>query len=349
MDDTQQLSPNDPAGRGNPQPPVVIHNYPPRQPWLGQTLTRILLVGSIIANVTLFGIISAYFPDAGATEKFKEGDWLAPEKIALIRVSGMITTETIASAKKELGLAAKDKDVKAVVLAVESPGGTISGSDELYHAIEKYKEQKKPLVVSMQGMATSGAYYIAVPADKIFAERSCITGSIGVIASLVSAEKLLTDWGIKPEVIKSGALKDSGSMFRSMTPEERKEWQHLIDGMYSQFLAVILKHRSQQIGGEAKLKSLADGRVYLAADAISSGLIDALGYQDDAITAAKELAQVTGKCKVITYNRPFGGWMESLGLEGAAPARGIDWRSLIVEAQIPQLLLMPVAPIGFKP
>lgn len=332
-------------------PPIVIQNHMSRPSGFGRIMFRSLLVLSLLANFILMGFYVQHYAEPKVAEQFLEGEKFAADKIAVIKVDmGMITSDTIAPAKKELKAAAKDPDVKAIVLVVDSPGGTIGGSDELYHAIEEFKQTtNRPIVVSMQGMATSGAYYISMPADKIFADRSCITGSIGVIASMMNFEKLLKNWGVDPEVVKSGKMKDSGSPFRAMTDEDRKEWQKLINGMYSQFLAVILKYRATKIGGEEKLRQLADGRVYLATDAKSLGLIDDIGYQEDAVAAAKQLAGLSDKVRIFTYSRPLGGWLGTLlGVSAPASDRLVATEKLLELAR-PRLLLLPPSFLSTAP
>ena len=343
MADMYPLSPGEPAGQ---MPPIIIQNQPPKQPWLGRTLLKVGLVVSILINFSLFGMHQQYYPNVTANEQFRTGDQYAPNKVAIIKVDGIILSQTIAKPKKELETAAKDKEVKAVVLSVvDCPGGTISGSDELYHAIEEFKSKtQKPLVVAMQGMAASGGYYISVPADKIYADRSCVTGSIGVITSLFNIEGLLKQWGIAPEVIKSGKMKDSGSFYRAMTPEERKEWQEMVDGMFEQFLGVVIKYRDNQVGGMLKLREIADGRIYRASEAKDLGLIDEIGYLEDAIEGAKQLAGLSGSpVRVVTYSRPLGVLSTLLGVEAkASPV--LDLRR-VLELQVPRILLMPAAPI----
>ncbi|QDU61004.1 Putative signal peptide peptidase SppA [Planctomycetes bacterium Pan216] len=335
--------PNPPSGGGQrpPQtPPIVINNIPPKKPWLGSTIVRTLLVLSILGNIALFGMYRTYYPGVSSNEQFVSGKQFASAKIAIIPVEGMITTESVKSARGELKKAMKDDDVKAIVLAVNSPGGTISGSDELYHTITEFKQKtQRPIVVSMEGLATSGAYYISMPADEIFAERSCITGSIGVIVNLMSFEKLLKDWGIQPEVIKSGSMKDSGSPFRTMTPEEREEWQGLVTAMFDQFLGVILKHRTEKIGGEEKLRKIANGQVFIAEEAKKLGLIDAIGYRDDAIESAKKLAGVGEEVRIITYQRPFGGWLDVIQSKRQSSVLP-NWTQL-ADLRMPGIWLLP--------
>lgn len=319
-------------------PQIVIQNLPPKQPWMGRFLTRALLALSIFGNIALFGLYQRYYPNVTANERFQSGEKFANSKIAIIKVHDIITTSTIAAPKRELETAQKDKDVKAVVIDIDSPGGTIAGSDELYHAIEEFRRiSGKPVVASMRQLAASGGYYIACPADKIVAERSCITGSIGVIAQLFNAQELLSKVGVQPEIIKSGKMKDSGAFWRPMTPEERADWQETIDAMYQQFLGIILKHRSEQIGGEEKLRKLADGRTFLAEEAKRLGLIDEVGYQDDAVRTAKDLAKIAGDYRVVTYSRPSG--IFSM-LDVEAPRRQLDLGKLAKLAS-PGLYYLP--------
>lgn len=343
MADTYSLSPDPNAPSGpNRMPQIVIHNEAPKKPWFSGTVTKLLLALSIFANITLFGMYRQYYPNVGANERFSKGDRYAEEKVAVIKVSGMILRETVKPAIEELELAAEDDAIKAVVLAVDTPGGTISGSDELYHAIRKFKEKTaKPIVVSMQGMATSGGYYISVPADKIFAERSCMTGSVGVIVSSVTIENLLEKFGVESEVIKSGKMKDSGSLFRAMSPEERQYWQEMIDKMYAQFLDVVTTNRKQL--SEEKLREL-EGRVVLAQDAKEIGLIDEIGYESDAIDAAKQLAGLGDKVRIVTFDRPFGSLLSLL--QGKANTNAtFDWQRML-QMNLSQPLLLPEFMVG---
>lgn len=328
-------------GRGGS--PIIIQNHMPKQPWIGRSFLKFALAASLVANFVLMGMSQRYYGSAPG-EKFLSGDKAAKEKIAVVKVEGMITADSIVDPKKELKTALEDAEVKAVVLAVTSPGGTISASDELYHAIEEFKTKSgKPVVVSMVGMGTSGAYYISMPADKVFADRSCITGSIGVIANLMDLSKLAEDWGIKPETIKSGKMKDSGSMLRPLTEEEKAEWQRMINSMFDQFLEVIVLHRGEKIGGIEKLRELADGRVYVAQEALEHKLIDAIGYQDDAIAEAGKIAGISSKPRVVTYVRTSDSLLELLTSgQASQAAKCMNWDArAILRTLSPQILLLP--------
>lgn len=321
-------------------PQVVIQNLPPSPSWFRRAVGRTVLVLSLLGNLMLYGLYQQYYPQVGENERYHSGDRYAADKIAVIRVDGMITSDAVSAPKKELETAAKDAATRAVVLSVDTPGGTIAGSDELYHAVVEFKKSGKPLVVSMQGMATSGGYYVSVAADRIIADRSCVTGSIGVIASMFNVEKLLKDWGVAPEVVKSGPMKDSGSPFRAMTDDERKRWQELIHRMFEQFLEVVLSHRADKVGGPEKLKQLADGRVYLASEAKELGLIDAIGYEQDAIETAKELAGLSGKSvRIVTFSRPFSGLLDLL-MGSTATAQPLDPNRFLDQA-FPRVYLLP--------
>lgn len=320
---------------------IVIHNHPEQRGWIRRWFFRTVLFLSLVANAVLFISAASYVSQSQVWERFRDGDALAQDKIAVVPITGMITSDGAKNPIKELKRAADDPAVKAVVLEIDTPGGTIGGSDEIYHAVRQFKEgggAKKPVVAFMRGMATSGGYYVAVSADKIIAERSCVTGSIGVIMSMFQAEALLEKIGVTPEIVKSGSMKDSGSMFRAMAEPERREWQRLVDGMYRQFLDVVLKHRGELVGGEEKLRPVADGRVLSAKQALDAKLIDALGYEDDAIAEAKKLASLPEKVRIVEYVRPSYG-LSSLLLGGTAPSAP-DWTKAAA-ALSPQLLLMP--------
>lgn len=321
---------------------VVIHNHPEKQGWIRRWLTRTVLFVSLAANVVLFVSTAAYVSNSQVWERFRDGEPTAPDKIAVVPIKGMITSDSARTAIRELKRAADDPTVKAVLLEIDTPGGTLSGSDELYHAVVEFKKSgpSKPVVAFLKGMATSGGYYVAAGADKIIAERSCITGSIGVIMSHFHGEQLLEKVGVTAEVVKSGAMKDSGSMYRAMTDPERREWQKLVDAMYRQFLDVVLKHRGELVGGEEKLRPLADGRVILADDALKAKLIDSIGYEFDAIAEVKRLAGLPEKVRIVEYARPTAG-LSSLIFGGATVPDPKGELKKMATALSPQLLLMP--------
>lgn len=210
-------------------------------------------------------------------------------RIAVIKVEGAIIDADPIVEKIEK--ASKDKSIKALVLRVDSPGGSVGASQEIYRAVERFKESKKPVVVSMGNVAASGGYYISAPADYIFANPGTITGSIGVVVQHADLRELLNRIGIRTTTIKTGKFKDILSPFRELTEEEKKYIGGIIEDSYNQFLSAIIKYRSGKIS-EEKLKSIADGRIMTGLMAKEVGLVDGLGNLEDAIEKAKELAKV---------------------------------------------------------
>lgn len=211
------------------------------------------------------------------------------DRVAVIKIRGAIIepdriVERIQRAKE-------DNSVKALVLRVDSPGGSVGASQEIYRALEDFKASGKPLIVSMGNVAASGGYYISAPADLIFANPGTITGSIGVIVQHTEIKDLLEKLGIKTTSIKTGKFKDTLSPFRELSPEEKEYLQNTIKDAYEQFLQAILKYRSKKIP-EEKLREIADGRVFTGKIAKELGLVDELGNLQDAINKARQMAGV---------------------------------------------------------
>ena len=237
-----------------------------------------------------------------------------PHKIAVIDVDGMM----INSSKKglfstgenpvslfieKLDKAQKDRRVKALVLRLNSPGGTVAASDVMYHALKEFKKNShKPVVAAMLDVTASGAYYLACASDKIIAQPTTITGSIGTIFQTVSFAGTMEKLGIKSQTIKSGKLKSIGSPLHDMNEDERLVLQQIIDHFYNNFLDVVLQGRPDLT--RERLKELADGRVFTADQALKTGLIDEIGYLTDAVNQAKKLAGIK-RANVIIYQRPF--------------------------------------------
>ncbi len=216
--------------------------------------------------------------------------------LSLSRKPSMV--QTIVS---QLRKAEKDKDIKAVILEIDSPGGSVTASDMLYHEIVRFKERSGvKLAAVMMGVAASGGYYIALPADFILAHPTSITGSIGVIFLRPNLSGLMGKIGLEVEVDKSGKNKDMGSPFRKATGEEQQIVQSLIDELAARFLTLVVSHR--KLSDETKSK-ISSARIYAAEDALRLGLVDQVGYLDDAI---KKTAQMTGlpeNPKVVVYRR----------------------------------------------
>ncbi|MFT9848394.1 signal peptide peptidase SppA [Aneurinibacillus sp. REN35] len=203
----------------------------------------------------------------------------------------------------QLNQAKDDPNIKAIVLRINSPGGAVVPTDELYHKIKQVKsETKKPIVVSMGSYAASGGYYLAAAGDKVFANASTLTGSLGVIASYMNYGELAKEYGIKENVIKSGKFKDIGNPMRDMTQDEHALLQNMINESYQQFVDVIVEGRKMP---RDKVLQLADGRIYTGKQAKANGLIDELGTLEDATKAAQQMAKLQ-EATVIRYEQPFG-------------------------------------------
>jgi protease-4 len=196
----------------------------------------------------------------------------------------------------------KQKEIKAVILRINSPGGTVAAVQEIYSEIIKLRKSGKIAVASFGDVAASGGYYIASACDKIVANPGTITGSIGVILEAGNADTLLKKIGIKMEAIKSGKYKDSGSFYREMTKDERDIFQKLVDETYSQFTEAVSKGRNIAMD---ILLPIADGRIYTGSQALKLGLVDQLGNLKDTIELTKKLANISGEPRLITDTEPI--------------------------------------------
>ncbi|MGA2112059.1 MAG: signal peptide peptidase SppA [Anaerolineales bacterium] len=195
----------------------------------------------------------------------------------------------------QIQAASKNPDVKALVLRVDSPGGDVVASDEIYHAL---KTCGKPLVVLIGAEGASGAYYVSMAAAYIIANPDSLTGSIGVISEVPNAQQLLDKLGVQVTVIKSGAEKDIGSPYRPMSDADKAIMQGIIDQAYGGFVTVVANGRHLP---REKVLQLADGRVFTGQQALQLGLVDALGYEEDAIAKAAQLGKISGTPRVIHY------------------------------------------------
>src|SRR5881396_3825039 len=274
--------------------------------------TRLGIAATALLALVTAGCISiSLFPQAmPLREKTVQGT--AADKILMMDISGVISDkgssnplseseDLVARIKEELTLAAEDSHIRALLLRINSPGGTVTASDVIHHEISEFKMKRKiPVVATIMDIGASGGYYIAVAADQIIAHPTSVTGSVGVIMLRVSAEGLLQKIGVEASAIKSGAKKDIGSPFRPMTEDERAIFQTMINGFFSRFLDVVSKGRSLPAD---QLKVIADGRVVTGPQALQLGLVDQVGYLDDGIAAAKKLAGLTD-ARVIMYARP---------------------------------------------
>jgi len=223
----------------------------------------------------------------------EEGQFVEKQGIGLVEVKGMIldSRDTVRQLRHFL----KNDAVKAVVLRVDSPGGVVAPSQEIYEEVKRFAAKKK-IVVSMGSLAASGGYYISAPATLIYANPGTITASIGVIIRLSNIETLMDKIGIKATVVKTGKFKDSGSPVRELTAEDRAMFQAVIDSTHNQFVKAVASGRKLP---EEEVRRIADGRVLSGEQALALKLVDRLGTLQDAIEEAGRLAGIKGEPEVI--------------------------------------------------
>ncbi len=270
------------------------------------------LTAGLLASIGLLVLVSRAGVGGPARpwgEKVLEGS--GRDAVALIQVSGEIVPgeggvgllggEATGSAAivSQIRQAMEDPRVKAILLRLETPGGAVVASDEIYRAVREARE-RKPVVASLGDEAASGGYYVASGATRVLANPATLTGSIGVIAVFFNAAGLASKLGIEPIIIKSGPLKDVGSPFKDMTPEERALIQNLIRQAYDQFVKAVAEGRGIP---EEKVRALADGRPYSGEEARALGLVDGFGDQETAFRLAMSLAGLK-EARLIRYTRP---------------------------------------------
>jgi protease-4 len=249
----------------------------------------------IIVLVCMVGLIFVLSFAAGRWGFFEgEGLSLSKDKIAVVPIQGLLTNsrDTIRQFRRY----EENEDVKALVLRIDSPGGTVVAAQEIYVEIQRIREDKIVLA-SMGNVAASGGYYVASAAQEIVANPGTLTGSIGVITEYPNFEELMKKVGLKAEVLKSGRFKDLGNPTREMTEEERRLLQGLIDNIHRQFIRDVALGRGRPV---EEIEPLADGRIFTGEQAQENGLVDRLGSFEDALDRAAELAGIEGK-PVILY------------------------------------------------
>lgn len=277
-------------------------------------LTRTLPAVCILAVLLLCGGCIhpkiTIFPDE--TEPLKEFtlQGAGKEKILILSIKGFISdsprgflskSSMVEEIVSQLKKAEKDKEIRAVVLEIDTPGGSATASDILYHEIMEYKKcSGAKIVAAMMGVAASGGYYVALPADFILAHPTTITGSIGVVFLRPNVSGLMNKIGVEVDASKSGKNKDMGSPFRKATQEEEQIVQNIIDELAGRFMSLATKHR--KLNDQAR-EIITSARVFTAPEALSLGLVDRIGYLDDAIHEAAKLAGLPEDAKVVVYRR----------------------------------------------
>lgn len=294
-------------------------------------------------------------------ERTLYGSKKANNKIAIVHAEGALVEGLDNYILKQIEQAGRDEQVQGVVLRVDSPGGTIGSSEAIHRELLRLTSGKHPrhpdfkakkLVTSMGSIAASGGYYIAMPSERILAEKGCLTGSIGVYASLPNVSGLADKHGVKMELIKAGGIKASGSPFHEMTPQERQPWQDMVDQAYEQFLDVVVAGRPKlaknQLRSEIVSRKMAtlrdnkgnplkddqgkpkttevtryraDGGTYTADEALLHGLIDEIGLVEDAVTYVAQMAGIA-EYRVVRYDRPTSFLTSLLGVHAEGGLQG---------------------------
>ena len=299
--------------------------------------TRYWIIG--LAVVALVGCGGFLFLGLWAVNNFGGGGGgpAFGDAVAIVRVEGAIVpgeapppnpfggVTGVAYSQQvidDLKKANEDESVKAVILYIDSPGGSVLAADEIYLQIQ---EMTKPIIASMNSLAASGGYYVSAPTDEIWASPHTLTCSIGVIFQLLNVEEFAEEYGITTVTVKSGKFKDVGNPFREFTPEERALIQTIVDEAYAEFVRVVAEGRHMN---EEEVREIADGRICTGKQAQAMGLVDELGYLPSAIDRAAELGKIEGEPRIIEYKRELG-FFEALGASLNRPSPVAELKQLI--------------------
>jgi protease-4 len=327
------------TGPHSPPPQVILQPPPSAFGRYG----RFLLVALVIAIVVIIGQSASYrsyfSPPGGPQERFHSLNKDAREKVAIVSVSGPIW-DAEGFIKQQIDRVREDKSVVAVVLRIDSPGGTVSASDYLYHQLRDLaRDRKLPMVVSMGGLCASGGYYLAMAAgdkpDVIFAENTTWTGSIGVMIPHYDFSGLLASWDVKDDTIASDKFKLMGSFTRQLPPEEkaeeRKLLQELVDRSFERFKEVVRNGRPKLKADAAAFEKAANGQIFTADQALELGLVDKLGFVDSAVARAAELAgRKVASLRCVKYEEPATMLDTLMGAESPiSPAARFDAAAIV--------------------
>jgi protease IV len=263
----------------------------------GKKIALIVVIIVVVCFVALFIIGSLASVGAG--------------KIGVIEIEGTITD--MKDAMEDVVKFKEDDSIRGVILRINSPGGAVGPTQEIYSEIKKMKRLKK-VYVSMGSVCASGGYYIAVTGDKVYASPSTITGSIGVIMQQTVVEDLMKKIGVEANTIKSGIMKDTGTPFRKMRDDERQYLQGVIDSIYEQFVNDVAEGRKLPVD---RVKQLADGRIYTGLQAKETGLVDNIGNFYDVVDDMQKTLGIRGKPSLVYGKRPFSflRWLISSAIE----------------------------------
>ena len=340
----QENIPSTPVNPPTSSPPqqIIIQQSPSAFGRFGKWLL-IALALAVMVIISMYGQYQSYYqPRDMPQEKYHSLEKYATKKIAIIEISGPIYDEEDGFAKKQIDRVREDPDVVAVVARIDSPGGTITGSDYLYHHLRELVEERElPLVVSMGSLCASGGYYAAMAVgdqpDAVFAEPTTWTGSIGVIIPHYDMSSTLGALGIREDSVTSGPLKQMGSWTHTMTDEERRILQTLVDESFGRFKEIVVSGRPKLKDDEETLEAVTTGQIFTASQALEHGLVDKIGFVDDAIGRAAELANVAPtEVRCVKYEEAPNFIHALMGAESLVPAQGMIDRASLIELMTPR-------------
>jgi protease IV len=280
---------------------------PPRRS--GTVWTALAVVGLVLSLglnllLILLLVVGAAFSQSEPIEKRTVISGDSSQTVAVVPISGVIMSDSSYQLERFLDTIENDKSVKAIVLEIDSPGGTVTAADEIHNRLKRLKgDRNLPIVAAMGSMATSGGYYVACSADHIIAQPTTLTGNIGVLMPRFNVHELMQEWGVEDATIASTGsdFKNAGSMFRPETPEERQYMQSIADAAFAEFKQVVQTGRAGKL--KKPMEEVANGKVYTAREAQTLGLIDQVGYYRDAYNKAAAMAGLRNM-NVVRYDSP---------------------------------------------
>ena len=303
----------------------------------------VFLIGLALGAATVSA--SSLLETAVLREVYRDGD---RNVVAILPVEGIIDGNRAESVRTMVDHVLRDRRAKAAVLRVDSPGGGIAASDQIWFQIKRMRDSGLPVIASFGGLAASGGYYISCATDRIVAEPTCITGSIGVIAQTFILKDLMDKVGIEPVTLLAtdSPEKDLGNPFRAWTEEDHAKYLSMLDAAYDLFNQRVRDGRGEAVGDPDQIDKLADGSIYTAEEAVENGLVDGIGYLDDAIIDAEKAAGLTGGSATVILLRepePVFGSLLGTSVRQATPALPLDAegiRRLVNELGLPRLMYL---------
>lgn len=321
--------------------PSPAPSAPRSRKWLVRLLVFLLLL-SLLVNFTQLVSFQQYAAGETPYEHFHSGELIASDKISRLEISGVIMPPYTERWLKAIKKISEDDAVKGVLLVIDSPGGLVADSHQIYHRLQKLSE-KKPIVVAMKRLAASGGYYVAMgagPKAKIYVEPTTWVGSIGVILPRYDVSDLAKSWGIKSDPLVTGPLKNALDPFNPMQPEEVEVWKTIIDDAFVRFIQVIDEGREKLTAD--KVRALATGQVYTANQGLENGLVDLVGYEEDALEDLKTQLNLKS-VRVVEYQFPSS-FLDVLSVAGESKPpqsqAAIDPLKRLWEANVPRAMYL---------